>query len=170
MPVLVQVNVAREPQKGGVYLEDYESLMDAVSRLPGVSVRGLMAIMPISDHPEELRGLFRQMRTLFERERDRARQFVTMDILSMGMTHDYLVAASEGATMVRLGHAIFADELNPQREEGSMALSNGFHKFLDLIGIVSRDEPVSGRNERVGSSRGRYDDGGGDFSDEECGL
>lgn len=107
MPVLVQVNIAREPQKGGVYLEDYESLMDAVARLPGVSVRGLMAIMPISDHPEELRGLFRQMRALFERERDRARQSVTMDTLSMGMTHDYLVAASEGATMVRLGHAIF---------------------------------------------------------------
>lgn len=51
-----------------------------------------------------------------------------------------------------------------------MALSNGFHKFLDLIGIVSRDEPVSGRNERVGSSRGRYDDGGGDFSDENAGY
>ena len=49
-------------------------------------------------------------------------------------------------------------------------MSNGFHKFLDLIGIVSRDEPVSGRNERVGSSRGRYDDGGGDFSDENAGY
>ncbi len=108
MPVLVQVNIAREPQKGGVYLEDYEALMEAAARLPGLSVRGLMAIMPISDQPEELRGLFRRMRELFERERDRARQSVAMDILSMGMTHDYLVAASEGATMVRLGHAIFS--------------------------------------------------------------
>lgn len=108
MPVLIQVNLAREAQKGGVYIEDFEELMSGASHMGGIRVKGLMAIMPAVADAEEIRPLFADMRRLFERERDRARAGVDMEVLSMGMTHDYLVAASEGATQVRLGHAIFA--------------------------------------------------------------
>lgn len=107
MPVLVQVNLAREPQKGGVHIEDLPALLDAAARLPGIRIKGMMATMPQVADAEEIRPLFRDMRALFDRERDAARQGVDMEILSMGMTNDYLVAVSEGATMVRLGHAIF---------------------------------------------------------------
>jgi pyridoxal phosphate enzyme (YggS family) len=107
MPVLLQVNLAREPQKGGVHIEDFPDLMARTAQMPGIRVKGLMAIMPNAADVESLRPLFREMRALFERERDAARSGVDMEILSMGMTHDYLIAVSEGATQVRLGHAIF---------------------------------------------------------------
>ena len=67
-----------------------------------------MAIMPNVPDAEEVRPLFRRMRELFERERDAARAGVDMEILSMGMSHDYRVAVSEGATQVRIGRAIFS--------------------------------------------------------------
>lgn len=107
MPVLIQVNLAREEQKGGVYIENYQALLDAASRLPGIRISGLMATMPNVNDVESLRPLFHKMHDMFISERDRARQGVEMCVLSMGMTHDYLIAASEGATQVRLGHAIF---------------------------------------------------------------
>ena len=107
MPVLVQVNIAREPQKAGI---DEDLLLPFVRRcaeLPGLKVRGLMAIMPIADDPEAVRPWFRQMRGWFERLRDAGIPGVEMRTLSMGMSDDCLVAAEEGATMVRLGRALF---------------------------------------------------------------
>jgi len=107
MPVLVQVNIAKEPQKAGI---DEEALMPFIERLsgmPGLRVEGLMAIMPIAEDPEDVRGYFRRMREWFERLRDRDIQGVNMNTLSMGMSDDCLVACEEGATMVRLGRALF---------------------------------------------------------------
>ena len=107
MPVLVQVNIAREPQKAGI---DEDALVDFIRRtslLPNVAIRGLMAIMPIADDPEAVRPYFRRMREWFERLRDMAVPGVQMQTLSMGMSDDALVAAQEGATMVRLGRALF---------------------------------------------------------------
>lgn len=66
-----------------------------------------MAIMPVAEDPNELRGLFRRMREWFERLRDMDMAGVAMNTLSMGMSDDCLVAAEEGATMVRLGRALF---------------------------------------------------------------
>jgi len=107
MPVLVQVNIAKEPQKAGI---DEEALMPFIERLsdmPGLRVEGLMAIMPIAEDPEDVRGYFRRMREWFERLRDRDIPNVEMNTLSMGMSDDCLVACEEGATMVRLGRALF---------------------------------------------------------------
>lgn len=70
-------------------------------------VRGLMAIMPLTDDEAALAGWFAQMRMLFERLRDEALPGVDMRELSMGMSHDYAIAAREGATMVRVGTALF---------------------------------------------------------------
>ena len=107
MPVLVQVNIAREPQKAGVFEEEIGSFVREAARLPGLSIEGLMAIMPISSDPEALRPLFRRMRVWFDRLRCEAVTGVDMRVLSMGMSGDYITAAEEGTTMVRLGSAIF---------------------------------------------------------------
>ena len=107
MPVLVQVNIAREPQKAGIDEELLVPFLHTCAELPGIAVQGLMAIMPIADDPEDVRPWFRRMRTWFDRLRDDPIPGVEMRTLSMGMSDDCLVAAEEGATMVRLGRALF---------------------------------------------------------------
>ena len=107
MNCLIQVNIAREPQKGGVLLEELPKLLDGCASLQGVRVKGLMAIMPLADDPEDVRVYFRQMRALFDRLRENPRENIEMETLSMGMSGDAIVAAQEGATMVRLGRALF---------------------------------------------------------------
>lgn len=107
MPALVQVNLAHEAQKGGV---DEDALLPFIRRcadLPGLRIEGLMAIMPVADDPEDVRPYFRRMRQWFDRLRDMDLEGVRMNTLSMGMSDDCLVAAEEGATMVRLGRALF---------------------------------------------------------------
>ena len=107
MPVLLQVNIAKEPQKSGVHEEELMSLLEACAGMNGLCVHGLMAIMPLLPDPESVRPYFRQMRTLFERVRAMNVENCTMDCLSMGMSGDYIVAVEEGATMVRVGSSIF---------------------------------------------------------------
>ena len=107
LPVLVQVNIAREPQKGGIYEEELDAFVRRCAMLPGIQVRGLMAIMPLTDDSESLRPYFRRMRDWFERLRDQDIEGTALDTLSMGMSGDCVVAAQEGATMVRLGRALF---------------------------------------------------------------
>ncbi len=109
MPVLVQVNIAREAQKAGVDEEALVPFLKQCAALPGLKVRGLMAIMPIADDPEDVRPYFRRMREWFERLRDMDIPGVEMRTLSMGMSDDCVVAAQEGATMVRLGRALFGE-------------------------------------------------------------
>ena len=107
MPVLVQLSPAGEPQKGGLPPEDVRAFLREVSRMPGLHVRGLMAMMPFSRDEAYLSGLFAGMRTLFEQLREEAMDGVDMDELSMGMSGDYMLAARHGATMVRVGSALF---------------------------------------------------------------
>lgn len=107
MPTLVQVNIAREPQKAGIDEDDLLDFLRRTGELPGIRVAGLMAIMPFADDPETVRPYFRRMRSWFDRLRDMQLKNVEMNILSMGMSGDCLVAAEEGATMVRLGRALF---------------------------------------------------------------
>lgn len=109
MPVLLQVSPAGEPQKGGAAPEDVRPLLDAMRRLPGLRVRGLMAVMPNTRDEAYLDGLFAEMRTLFERLRLESPQGVEMEELSMGMSGDYRLAARHGATMVRIGSALLGE-------------------------------------------------------------
>ena len=113
LPVLVQVNIAREPQKGGIHEEELEDFVRRSAKLPGIQIRGLMAIMPLADDPESQRPNFRRMRDWFERLRDANIEDTALDTLSMGMSGDCIVAAQEGATMVRLGRALFGER--PQK-------------------------------------------------------
>ena len=107
MPVLVQVSPAGEEQKGGIEPERLRAFLKDISVLPGLHVRGLMAVMPNLGPCDELNALFASMRTLFEHLRDEAIPGIDMEELSMGMSGDYLYAARHGATMVRVGSALF---------------------------------------------------------------
>lgn len=107
MPVLVQVSPAGEEQKGGMPPEDVLPFLRQVAVMPGLRVCGLMAVMPNVQDSAYLSGLFGGMRTLFQRLRDEAVEGVAMEELSMGMSGDYILAARHGATMVRVGSALF---------------------------------------------------------------
>ncbi|MCR5834254.1 MAG: YggS family pyridoxal phosphate-dependent enzyme [Selenomonadaceae bacterium] len=102
--VLIQVNAAREPQKSGVLLEDFDSLIQFVDGADNLRLRGLMMIAPIVSDAEECRPLFKKMREIFDALKPSRKDF---DLLSMGMSHDYGVAVQEGANVVRVGTAIF---------------------------------------------------------------
>ena len=107
MPVLVQVNIAREPQKGGIEQEDLFPFLRACAKLPGLHLRGLMGIMPLGADREALMGYFTGLRTLLDQCRQEAIPDTEMTELSMGMSQDYDLAARCGATMVRIGSALF---------------------------------------------------------------
>jgi PLP dependent protein len=96
---LLQVNVGAEASKGGVAPDAVAEALDTVGKLPHVRVRGLMTIPPEVERADDARRWFRQLRELGERHGLRE--------LSMGMSHDFEVAVEEGATMVRVGTAIF---------------------------------------------------------------
>ena len=106
MPVLIQVSPCGEAQKGGLPPEELITFLRTVSQLPGLSVQGLMAVMPNTPDTALLDKLFADMRTLFERARAEAIPGIEMKELSMGMSHDYELAARHGATMVRFGSAL----------------------------------------------------------------
>lgn len=106
---LIQVNNAREEGKGGIYKEDLPALLDYIEGLDHIQIEGLMNIAPFLDDVEEVRPYFRDMRNLFEKIQKISYNQIKMNILSMGMTHDYEVALEEGANMVRIGRAIFGE-------------------------------------------------------------
>ena len=105
--VLVEVNLAGERSKTGVHEEGLVPLLREVSRLERIRVRGLMIVPPFTEDPETNRPYFRRLQEL----RDSLNQLnlpnVALDELSMGMSHDYEVAVTEGSTLVRIGTALF---------------------------------------------------------------
>ena len=105
-PVLLEVNVSHEETKHGMRPEEAEEALDHGSRLAGVEIRGLMTMAPYS-RPESVRWVFRDLRNLFESLSAMRFNGVELSELSMGMTNDFEVAIEEGATMVRIGRAIF---------------------------------------------------------------
>ncbi len=108
MPVLLQVNISGEASKEGVSVDDLPALAAEALRLPHLRVQGLMTIAPYTTEPEEARPVFRRLRELRDDLRERFPDGL-WDTLSMGMTNDYEVAIEEGATMVRIGRAIFGE-------------------------------------------------------------
>lgn len=105
--VLLEVNIAREPQKSGVLPEELPRLLELAAVEEGLRVRGLMAIPPVSSQIGANRPWFREMRELFIDISEKKYNNVSMEFLSMGMTPDYKDAVAEGANMIRLGTAIF---------------------------------------------------------------
>lgn len=107
LPVLAEISPAGEEQKGGVPFDETESFLRKIAPLEGIRVMGLMAVMPLTDDCELLDMLFARMRELFDRMRETDISGIRMEELSMGMSGDYRIAAKHGATMVRVGSAIF---------------------------------------------------------------
>ena len=107
MQILVEVNMTGEETKDGVSPEEVLPLIEQISLLPNLLVKGLMTIAPYTDDPESNRGYFRDLRNLSIDIDSKNIDNVSMCELSMGMTGDFEVAVEEGATMVRVGTAIF---------------------------------------------------------------
>jgi len=107
MEVLVEVNSGREPQKAGVLPEEAETLVRGLAALPRLRVLGLMTMGPFAGDPEDSRPYFKETRRVFEALKAAAVPGVEMRRLSMGMSHSWRVAVEEGATLVRIGTAIF---------------------------------------------------------------
>ena len=107
--ILVQVNVSGEASKSGTTAQEAIELVRAIAELPHVRVRGLMTMPPFFDDPEAARPYFRELRLLAEQIRAAALPGVAMTELSMGMSGDFEVAIQEGATLVRVGTAIFGE-------------------------------------------------------------
>ena len=105
--VLLEVNLEGEPTKSGFQPDDLDRLLPQVGALSHIEVRGLMAIPPPASEPEQARPFFRRLRELAERLSRQGISRVSLKELSMGMSSDYPVAVEEGATMVRVGTAIF---------------------------------------------------------------
>lgn len=107
--ILIEVNVAKEDTKYGAMAEDTVSLVEKIALLPGISVKGLMTIAPYVENPQENRQYFVKLKQLAVDIKAKNIDNVHMDILSMGMTGDYMVAIEEGATYVRVGTGIFGE-------------------------------------------------------------
>lgn len=103
MDILIQVNAAGEESKFGVPCEEALPLAEEIKRTcPNIKIRGLMHIAPAADNPDDVRKYFRDVKNIYN-------QMTDVDILSMGMSHDFEVAIEEGANMVRIGTSIFGE-------------------------------------------------------------
>lgn len=113
--VLMEINIGGEAVKSGVAPDskELEQLLTAASRFEGLSFRGLMAVPPFTENPEDARPYFRKLRELRDAIAARRLPGVNMNQLSMGMSHDFEVAVEEGSTCVRVGTAIFGERQKP---------------------------------------------------------
>ena len=107
--ILIEVNVANEESKFGFTCAETEDAIIKISQLPNIVVKGLMTSAPFVENAEENRKYFRELKQLCVDINSKNIDNVNMDVLSMGMTNDYMTAVEEGATLVRVGTAIFGD-------------------------------------------------------------
>ncbi len=109
--ILIQINVADESSKSGVSVQNTLNLVKEISVLKNLAIKGLMTMPPFFNAPEKVRPFFKNLRNLKDQLSKEAIHNVAMDELSMGMTGDFEVAIEEGATLVRIGTAIFGERV-----------------------------------------------------------
>ena len=111
LPILIEINVGGEDAKSGAApdSEELEQILLAASLWGSLSIRGLMTVPPYSENPENARHFFRHLREIRDQISSRKIPSIAMDVLSMGMSHDFEVAIEEGSTCVRVGTAIFGE-------------------------------------------------------------
>jgi pyridoxal phosphate enzyme (YggS family) len=111
LQVLIEINVGGEEAKSGVALDspELEELLKSAPRLEALEIRGLMTVPPFTEDPEGSRPYFGKLRTLRDQITARNLPAITMEILSMGMSHDFAVAIEERSTCIRIGTAIFGE-------------------------------------------------------------
>jgi pyridoxal phosphate enzyme (YggS family) len=110
LPALLEVNIAGEQSKWGFCPQEVGTAATEISQLPHLNIRGLMTVAPMVSHAEDVRWVFRALRQLRDGLRERTPS-LQLPELSMGMSHDFEVALEEGATIVRIGRALFGERL-----------------------------------------------------------
>jgi pyridoxal phosphate enzyme (YggS family) len=113
LSAFIEINVGGEAAKSGISSESHEldEILQAAPNLQNLEFRGLMTIPPFFDDPQEARPYFRKLRELHDRTASRNLSNVSMEVISMGMSHDFEVAIEEGSTCVRIGTAIFGERV-----------------------------------------------------------
>lgn len=106
--VLIQINIGREESKSGLLIEDLDELISEVEKCKFVKVKGIMAIIPKGDR-ESNRKYFKEIKSIYDDLAQKKYKNITMEILSMGMTHDYKEAIEEGSNLIRIGTGIFGE-------------------------------------------------------------
>lgn len=104
--LLIQINIGKEDSKGGIFEEDLNDFLIEIEKCESIKVKGLMAIIP-KGNAEENRYYFKKMRNIYDELRKKPYKNITMEVLSMGMTHDFKTAIEEGSNLVRVGEGIF---------------------------------------------------------------
>lgn len=110
MDILIQVNSAQEESKFGISTDETEGMIrDILDKCPDIRIRGLMCIAPFAENPEDVRVYFAQVKKLYDEYSSIEHKNLDFKYLSMGMSHDYEVAISEGSNLIRVGTAIFGE-------------------------------------------------------------
>ncbi len=117
MPVLVEINIAKEAEKSGVFPEDTEDFVRRMAQYEGIEIRGLMTMAPAKITSEEYRAYFSQVKAIFDRLAEINIPNVRMETLSMGMSESYVQGVECGANLVRVGSAIFGKRIYPEKAE-----------------------------------------------------
>ena len=116
LPVLIEINIGGETAKSGVAADsaELEQILTSAPQYEFINIRGLMTVPPYSEDPEQSRPFFKRMRALHDQIAGRKLPAISMETLSMGMSHDFEVAIEEGSACVRIGTAIFGERTTPQ--------------------------------------------------------
>ncbi|RBP39192.1 YggS family pyridoxal phosphate-dependent enzyme [Garciella nitratireducens] len=111
IPVLVQVNVAKEESKFGIKTNEIKDFMREAVNYSNIIIKGFMMIAPYEEDPEKVRPFFMELREIYDKIKKKERHNIKMQYLSMGMTNDYTVAIEEGSNMIRIGTGIFGKRM-----------------------------------------------------------
>lgn len=125
MPVLIEINSGREPNKTGVLLEEMDDLIPALAKLSHIQVQGVMTMGPRFGDPEQARPYFRAAREAFENLSASKVPNITVHYLSMGMSNSYQIAIEEGANMIRIGSAIFGSSVQENAQNSHQLHAKG---------------------------------------------
>ena len=112
---LFEINIGREESKGGMLIEELDKMIEETEKCKNIMVKGIMAVIPKCDESNQ-REYFRRIREIFEDLKKKEYKNIKMEILSMGMSGDYLTAIEEGSNMVRLGRTIFGERIYPKKQ------------------------------------------------------
>ena len=125
MPVLIEINSGREPQKFGVMPEDTEKLIKCISSLENIRIMGIMTMGPRFGNPENARVYFKKTKQIFKHIKKMRIPNVKMEYLSMGMSNSYQIAIEEGANITRIGTKIFGPRSYEKNEDRALSCRNG---------------------------------------------
>lgn len=109
MDVLIQINIAKEETKGGFYIEELDDVIEFIRKYQNIKVKGFMVMAPYTENPEEVRWVFKEAKILLDKYKNINCDWADFEELSMGMSNDFEIAIEEGATLIRVGSAIYGE-------------------------------------------------------------